>query len=280
MRNLALITLIIFLAMHVAAAKVEAVIGDVPLDKNTNLFAQVSMPANSEILISRNQYVLSYNKDRRAPNWVSWKIDHKELGSAGRNEDFSQDHELQNYLDQAGGGYQAVTPADYKGTCFDRGHQVPSADRTDSVQDNEATFVMSNMLPQTPYLNRVIWERLEHYTRDLVEKEGKKVYVIAGPIYDQDFGAIGPHNDIPVPSKNFKIIVVLEANQTPKDITRTTPVTAVIMPNTLENGAKPLSDRKSLCNPVLGAPSQDWPAYQVSLVQLEKMAGIKILPLK
>jgi endonuclease G len=268
----------VFLGVSIAFAKVEAVLGNVPLEKNDNLFAQVSMPANSEIIISRNQYVISYNKNRRAPNWVAWKLDARELGNAGRVDRFEPDPDLANYLSQ-NGGLKAVSPEDYKNTCFDRGHQVPSADRTDSPQDNASTFYMSNMIPQTPYLNRVIWVQLEQYTRDLVIKSGKNVYMIAGPVYDQDFGAIGPQQDIPVPSKDFKIIVVLEANQTPKDITASTPVLAVVMPNTLEDGTKPLADKTKLCNPQLGKPVNDWQSYKTTVGELQKLSGLRVMPL-
>ena len=200
------------------------------------------------------------------------------MGRVKRTNVFLTDDILENYL--ASFSEHAVLPTDFYESCFDRGHQVPSADRNDSVENNQATFVMSNMLPQTAFLNRVIWEHLESYTRDLVVNKAKKVYVVAGPIYDENFGMIGPDKDIPVPSKNFKIIYILEANQTARDINTNTPTISVIMPNILKSGKKPLQDLQELCSSsthtLLAAPKDDWKKYQTSIAEIEKEAGIKI----
>lgn len=255
-------------------AKVETILGTLSLRDNPNIAWQAPETRESEIILSREQYVISYNKNRRVPNWVAWKVEQSDLGSSGRTNSFSQDTELENYLAQTGQEH-AVTPDEYKGSCFDRGHQIPSADRTDTVQNNEATFMMSNMIPQTPYLNRVIWEHLENYTRSLV-RQGKKVYVIAGPIYDANYGAIGPQSDIQVPSKDFKIIIVLDANQTPQDINSNTEIISVVMPNTREDGT-PISTDSRSCG-TFSAPKNsninDWQNYRSSISEIQKLSGI------
>lgn len=268
---------LIFVVINVNAAwaRVEAVIGSVPLKQNDNISIMPTM-RNSEIIISREQYVISYSKTHRAPNWVSWKIDADQLGSVTRTNKFKEDHDLDNYLSSHGGGH-AVLPSDYKDSCFDRGHQIPSGDRTDTEANNEMTFEMSNMIPQTPYLNRVIWEHLESYTRTLVTDQGKKIYVIAGPIYDEDFGSIGPNQDIPVPSKDFKIIFILNSNQDASDIDRSTPHIAVIMPNLLKNGQKPIANTPNCggsMKEASGGGHDDWRQYQTTIKDIEEQAGI------
>ena len=236
-----------------------------------------SVPASdlSEIIISREQYVISYNKTRRSPNWVAWKLEANQIGTTGRSNNFATDTELDTYLSQAGAP-RAVDPTEYRGSCYDRGHQIPSADRTDVVTNNEATFMMSNMIPQTAYLNRVVWEHLEQYTRDLVQKQGKKVYVIAGPIYDQDFGAVGTNKDIPVPSKDFKVVVILNADQTPADINANTEMIAVIMPNLLQDGT---IQGPGACKPFAPGPSvrNDWEKFKTTPAEVERVSGVKIL---
>jgi endonuclease G len=259
------------------------VIGTTPLDRNPNI---VILPQNvrqvPEILISRDQYLLSYNKSKRLINWAAWKIEASDLGHAGRSNSFAVDPDLETYLNQT--SEHAVTPQDYQGSCFDRGHQCPSADRDDSVGNNQMTFLMSNMIPQTAYLNRVVWEHLEAYTRSLVIDQGKKVYIVAGPIFDQDFGAIGLNKDIPIPSKDFKVIIILDKNQTIQDINRNTPMIAVIMPNLLKSGKKPLEDKAELCSNknlaavTTGPPStNDWLQYKSTLSEVERLSGFKIL---
>ena len=115
---------------------------------------------------------------------------------------------------------------------------------------------MSNMIPQTAYLNRVVWEHLEAHTRDLVVNQKKKVYIIAGPIYDEDFGKIGPNNDIPVPSKNFKIVISVNQDQDINDPNVKPDILAVVMPNLLMTGKKPSEDKTELCKESLNLGQQ------------------------
>jgi DNA/RNA endonuclease G (NUC1) len=262
-----------------AFANVEGVIGDTPLEQNPNLAFALPQTGNSEIVISRQQYVISYNKNRRAPNWVAWKLEKKQLGTSGRSNKFEQDPDLESYLTRTSGGH-AVRSTDYKSSCFDRGHQVPSGDRTDNAANNAVTFMMSNMIPQTPYLNRVIWEHLENYTREIVKDGSKKVYVVAGPIYDVDFGTIGPDQDIPVPSKDFKIIFVLNSDQGPQDIDQKTQVISVVMPNVLKGGEMPIAGTPN-CGDDGGVSAKfeaenndDWKQYQTTVADIESKSSL------
>jgi endonuclease G len=271
------ISFLVISAQTPSFAKTEAVIGDVPLAQNLNLPGSLpNMGQASEVLISRNQYVISYNRSRRSLNWAAWKLESSDIGHVGRSNVFNVDPDLQRYLSSK--SEQAVTPADYKGSCFDRGHQVPSADRDDSIANNQETFLMSNMIPQTAYLNRVIWEHFEAYTRSLVS-QGKKVYIVAGPIYDQNYGFIGAKKNIPVPSKDFKVVIVLDAHQGPGDINSQTQMIAVIMPNILANGKTPVQDPQELCSPktITSAATNDWMKYKTTVGEIERVAGIKIL---
>lgn len=271
--------LLSFLSINFASAKIEAVLGNIPLDQNPNLITALPVTSESEIILSREQYVLSYNKYKRVPNWVAWKLEAEQLGSSGRSNKFRMDLDLDDYLLKNSIAEQAVDQTEYKGSCFDRGHQVPSADRTDRRENNEATFLMSNMIPQTPYLNRVLWAHLEKYARDLVKKQGKKIYVITGPIFDEDFGAIGPDKNIKVPSKEFKILFILDANENPENISAATDVIAVIMPNTLKDGTNPRNNRIALCKPLSTAIENrdDWLKYKTTVMEIEKLSGLQII---
>lgn len=285
-KKLAIIFGLQFWLISGAFAAAQVVLGTVPLDRNQNIF---SIPVNvngvPEVLISRDQYLLSFNQKHRLLNWAAWKVESTDLGHVGRTNSFAVDQDLENYLSKF--SQHAVTPADYQGSCFDRGHQVPSADRDDSVEDNQMSFLMSNMIPQTAYLNRVIWEHLEQYTRDMILNQGKKVYIVAGPIFDEDFGRMGTNNDIPVPSKDFKVIIILDKDQTIRDINSKTQIISVIMPNILKSGKKPFEDKTELCSNKglasangLAATSTDWEQYKTTLAQVEKLSGFKILSLK
>lgn len=196
-------------------------------------------------LIERPQYVLSYNRDRGIPNWVSWQLTSSDLGEARRSNVFVADTTLPE-------GWYRVTTDDYTGSGYDRGHVTPSADRTATQKDNEATFILTNILPQAPDNNRNTWENLESFSRDLVEK-GHVLYIIAGG--DGDNGTIA-RGKIAVPRYTWKIIVVMPQGQSDvSQITPDTPVIAVRVPNGLKD--------------TLG----DWQEYRVTVASIEEATG-------
>ncbi|WP_262512336.1 DNA/RNA non-specific endonuclease [Adhaeribacter arboris] len=92
-------------------------------------------------MIEKPQYVLSYSRDNSIPNWVSWHVSKNWLDSAPRQDDFRTDESLP-------ASWYRVSPSSFTGSGFDRGHNCPSADRTRSIEDNSATFLMNNIIPQ------------------------------------------------------------------------------------------------------------------------------------
>src|SRR5258706_2484964 len=164
-----------------------------------------SQPTN--YLIERPQYVLSYNRDHGIPNWVSWQLTQRDLGDTKRSNTFVPDTTLPK-------GWYRVTLDDYTGSGYDRGHMCPSADRTATVKDNQATFVLTNVLPQAPDDNRNTWEHLESLSRQLVSK-GHVLYIIAGG--DGSNGTIAK-GKVLVPRYTWKIIVVMPKGGS--DVTR------------------------------------------------------------
>ncbi len=276
MKNKCLVLFVLSFGMSIASAKVETVIGSVNLKQNPNLAGFLPQTDLPEILISRKQYVISYNKEKRIPNFAVWELVTSDVGSSGRAT-FAKDSELEQYLQSTDRAQHAVIPSEYTGSCLDRGHVVPSADRSDNPEDNKETFVMSNMLPQTPHLNRVVWEHLEQYTRDMVKNQNKKVYIVAGPIFDQNVGAIGPNKDIQVPSREFKIVVILDANQSIQEINKETPMIAVILPNVDSSGQLPKLNSSGCSAPTSGAQDKnDWAKFKSSVPEIEHLSGLKI----
>jgi endonuclease G, mitochondrial len=193
-------------------------------------------------LIQKSQYVLSYNRERATPNWVAWQLNSSWLGDTQRQNDFRPDDSLPS-------DWYRVKPGDYTNSGYDRGHMVPSADRTASEQDNEATFVMTNIVPQTPINNRETWKNLEEYCRELV-KQGKELYIIAGVYGDR--ALIGKNQQITVPSNTWKIVAVLD--RPGERIRESTRVIAVDVPN-----------RNKL--------AFDWEKYLVSVDEIEVKTG-------
>ena len=44
-----------------------------------------------EVLISRNEYVISYNRSTRMLNWAAWKLEAADIGHVGRSNNFIPD---------------------------------------------------------------------------------------------------------------------------------------------------------------------------------------------
>jgi endonuclease G len=211
----------------------------------------------SNLLLSKFQYAVSYNCYRGTPNWVSWQLNTSWLGSAPRQDDFRADTTLPS------GCYQ-VTSSDYTGSGFDRGHMNPSADRTNTVTNNSATFLMTNIIPQSPDNNQGPWAVLENYSRDLVN-QNQELYIISGSYGTGGTGSNGTkttiaNGNVTVPARTWKVIVVLNSsNSGASSVTTNTRVIAVNMPNTQ------------------GIRNADWKNYRVSVDSIEANTGYNLL---
>ena len=205
-------------------------------------------------LMDKPQYALSYHRDRGIPNWVSWHLDSSWLGATPRQDDFRPDPALP-------ASWYHVLNTDYSGSGFDRGHHCPSGDRTNSVPDNSATFLMTNMMPQAPDNNQGPWAVLEGYCRTLVTA-GNELYIIMGGAGQGGTGSAGgvtmtvAGGHVAVPSQTWKVIIVIPAGA--NDVSRVNKATrtiAVIMPNTQ------------------GIRAVDWKTYRVSVDAVEALTG-------
>jgi len=198
-------------------------------------------------LMINNAYALSYNNSRGTANWIAWRIAEADFGVAERQNNFRPDPNLPK-------NFTRVTPADYTGTGFDRGHLCPSADRSSSPEANSQTFFMSNITPQTPDLNRNVWNDFETYSRTLVRRGKVDLYVVAG-VYGEK-GKL--KKKITVPTNFWKVIVAVPQGAGLSAINENTHVTAVDMPNA-----------------VLG--KTDWRQFRTTVRAIEQRANINLL---
>ncbi|MFN6486114.1 MULTISPECIES: DNA/RNA non-specific endonuclease [unclassified Nostoc] len=211
----------------------------------------------SNLLLSKSQYAVSYNCYRGTPNWVSWQLNTSWLGSAPRQDDFRADTTLPSSC-------YRVSSSDYTGSGFDRGHMTASADRTNTITNNSATFLMTNIIPQSPDNNQGPWAALENYSRDLVN-QGKELYIISGSYGTGGTGSNGTKNtiangNVTVPTRTWKVIVVLNSsNSDASSVTTNTRVIAVNMPNSQ------------------GIRNNNWTNYRVSVDSIETNTGYNLL---
>ncbi|MVN22053.1 DNA/RNA non-specific endonuclease [Mucilaginibacter arboris] len=207
-------------------------------------------------LINQKYYTESYSRDRCGPNWVCWHLDAADLGSTNRLNNFRPDTKL------PADWYEAQDYS-YKNSGFDKGHNCPSGDRTNTTDANSATFLMDNIVPQAPYNNQRTWEHLEDYCRTQVQ-QGKEVYVMMGSYGTGGTGSKGyattiDEGRINVPARIWKVAVIIpNGNNDLKRINRNTTVIAVDTPN--DNGIGP-----------------NWMQYVCTIRDIEKNTGYNLL---
>jgi len=176
---------------------------------------------------------MSYNGAEGRANWVGWTLKASDVGSVERSNRFREDTNLPSR-------FKRVDDGDYRESGYDRGHLCNSEDRTSSEYLNEETFLMSNIIPQTPTLNRGPFKFLEAYCRKLATKKGQQLLIYSGGI-----GAVSRlASGVPVPKYCWKAVY------TPKE------VFYVLFPNEHDL-------------------NKNWKTYLVSKDKLEKMTGFQ-----
>jgi len=235
------------------------------VDQRTRLNVAMGVPSDAAIdandhekfLIVRRQWVASYSDKKRTVNWMSWHINQQSLPKEHhyrRQEFFSPDPLLPK-------SFTRVEHFDYhRDNGFDRGHMTPAADRSLSDEDNRTTFMTSNIVPQAPNNNQLAWERFERHCRELAKRH--EIFIVAGPHGRGGEGQFGYRTEIgrahvQVPSHTWKVVLALPPGKTsPKDVTNTTTVVAIVTPNNQ-------------------SVTEDWRKYEVSVAEVERLTGYK-----
>ena len=209
--------------------------------------ATTDVANENNYLMPKPQYTLSYNRSRGGANWVGWRLDNSWITSvADRQDDFRPDPQLP-------ANWYRVTPEDYTGQGYDRGHMTPSGDRTNSIPDNSATFLMTNILPQLAANNQGPWNDFENYLRTLANA-GNEIYIFSGGAGTAGTIAGGK---VTVPLVTWKVVVVIpNGSNDLQRITKSTRTIGIIVPN-----QPPLSI------------SSPWRNYRVTVNEVEYLTG-------
>jgi len=217
---------------------------------NVTMGIPVNNDSTDDYIIMRPQYVLSYNPQKNVANWVSWNLNSSWYGDVPRySGNFITDTSLPD-------SFYKVKHSDYTNSGYDRGHMVRSEERTRTVEDNKSTFLLTNILPQRPDLNRGVWLNLENYCEELCKKENKELFVIAGGIFHSQNKI---KDVIAVPDSFFKIIVMLNRDESLQSVSDSTKIIAVIMPN--KNGVR----------------NDSWKSYLTTIRRIESSTGYNFL---
>ena len=152
------------------------------------------------VLLDHIHFKIYYNTQRRLAEYVTYELtaEHLKNKDAERANKFMIDPKLMER------NIPFVAPSEYVKSGYDRGHLAPSGDFAWDQSVNDTTFVMSNMVPQSPNLNRDSWRRLEDQVRRWACGEGK-ITVITGPVLADQLPKM--RSGLEIPQKFFKIII-------------------------------------------------------------------------
>ena len=168
-----------------------------PIPSGKDLEIPVSLIPRQEQIIHHKGYTVSYNKDLKIPNWVSYELTRQETkGKEKRSDNFIADPLVKGAI---------ATNADYARSGYDKGHMAPAADMKWSPEVMKESFYFSNMCPQHPQLNRRGWKNLEEKIRDWAIADSA-IIIICGPIINQSSRTIGK-NKVAVPERFFKVVL-------------------------------------------------------------------------
>ena len=234
-------------ALLLAAAKAQATI-DVSLQMQLGNPSEATADTNNHAhyLIQRAVEAIDYSDNLGEPVWASWDLTTNDIGGSGRTGSFYTDTNLPP-------NFNWVTADDYTDSGFDRGHLCPSADRTDTTNDNKQVFFMSNIMPQDSINNSGVWGTFESYCR--AQAQTNELLIICGP---GGFGGarINTNGPVFIPAFVWKIAVIVPPGNGPalSRITSATRVIALKIPNT-------------------DAATNTWPNYVTSAAQIEVDTG-------
>ncbi|MAC48351.1 MAG: endonuclease [Oceanospirillum sp.] len=179
--------------------------------------------------ILRNEgFVLGYSDYRLNPVWVSYEL------RALNREQKQQRYSRPGHFEKDWRSIWPVTHDDYTRTGYDRGHMAPNyaISRLYGRKAQLDSFLMTNITPQKPNLNRKLWQRLEEAAIDHFSHQFHRVQVITGPIFSDN-----PHrlkSLIQVPESFYKVFVGIDKQD------QAVSMLAFVMPQDVK-GSEPLT---------------------------------------
>jgi endonuclease G len=173
-------------------------------------------------------FIVGYSDIRGNPLWTEYAIYpvDESIPSLPRPSHFKTDWRAIN----------RIKHDDYTKSGYDRGHNAPNYAMSHLYgKDGQSdSFLMTNISPQTPKLNRQFWQRLEEAEVKYFTKLADKIWVITGPVFTGSTERLSSSSWVEVPDAFYKIYITqTKVNQPFK-------VLAFLVPQTVK-GNEPLT---------------------------------------
>lgn len=166
--------------------------------------AQISKPNTTPIC--RMAYLAIHDNDAKIPVYVTYQLtQERAIGCYPREDAFQPDYSIPK-------GKRAEL-SDYAKSGYDIGHVANNADMSWDPRVQRESFILSNMYPQLPGLNRGLWKQLESVVRSWAYGRQTNLLVIAGAIYDTNTDKFIGANKVIVPKGFYKIVVDLKTGE-------------------------------------------------------------------
>ncbi|MBM4152862.1 MAG: DNA/RNA non-specific endonuclease, partial [Kiritimatiellaceae bacterium] len=153
--------------------------------------------------LNNRGYAVGYSESFKNPLWATYRIfDVPKLESPPRPS-FQRDPRS-----SAG-----VKPDDFTRSGYDRGHVAPNfaiATRYGPEAQKE-TFLMTNIMPQDPLINRYLWQKLEHRIAKEYGRYFEEIWVTTGPIFTRPVKRLP--TGIAIPSAYYMIVADIHNEQ-------------------------------------------------------------------
>lgn len=153
------------------------------------------------VILDNGHYRVIYFYHTNIPMYVTWRLDREDVtGTEKRGSlKFRVDRRLKP---------PRVTSDDFTNSGYQRGHMCPAADWAGDKEKMKATFLLTNITPQSAKLNYGQWKIDEGITRMFAQLYDS-VLVECGSIFDgESHTIIGKHN-IHVPDRFWKRVTKL-----------------------------------------------------------------------
>lgn len=209
--------------------------------------AQLWQPVTWTRVLRNDAFLVGWSDLRGNPLWVKYRLKPipEQAQRLPRPQRFERDWRALN----------SIGHDDYTSSGYDRGHLAPNyaISRLYGLQAQLQTFLLTNISPQKPNLNRKVWQRLEEIEVDVFAKQYGEVWVITGPVFDADIERLRSTPRVEVPDAFFKILAA------PQGVNGEPQMLAFVVPQTVK-GNEPLS------------------RFVTSVKDVEKLSGFDFFP--
>ena len=194
-----------------------------PLSTNIIRTASMSDPVTGKT--TRN-FTYAYAPAEGLSLWVAYPLNRGLIGQGSRTDAWDYDPDLPKEIQRVIYKSYGMSSNEYEH--FDRGHQIPSADRL-QAKANRRTFAFTNIAPQDPTFNGGLWNDFEQRVRSWA-KRSDTLYVVTGVMLESEKTvADNLGNAVKVPSHFWK--AVLRRNTDKRGKVHWS-MCAVVLPNT------------------------------------------------